>query len=812
MSVSVGTAVLGCVLLLAPTLQAQAQRDSTRREAPRIAVTAEHLRSAFRDSLARDILNGARVARLQQDSALMSYDARGFQRISVGLGFGVLSRERLAYRREGATRVKWKRDVGAVVEVEGARAVTPIVADKSGEGNINQSARRDILSGAIQLPDFPGSEQLWLGSDIAKTDIDPSSLIHPLASGAEAYYRYATGDSAEYTLPDGKKFRLVEMLITPREPKWNLVVGSFWFDLANYRLVRAIYRLAVPLDVWTIELDEDDKGVGTALVRALINPMRGSVSSITVEYGLYESRFWLPRIRTAEGYAQVSVARVPFELQQRYDYLSVNGPVDIAAIPVTAAMAREDSVLMRDSLAALDDPAAKERATQITEKLAVRVSRDSQPSTEELRRRASEGDSAARAQLRIRIDERRTAVCDTAASETRYSRTENRSVRIMTTATCNDSLLVHSPHLPLSILAPADELFRIQDQDAMLERLHMGLQSQFSPQVPRLKYGLGGGYLRYNRIEGLSPALEVQQQLGAGLSLSVLGRMGTADREFNGHFSIARDDGRRTMQLTGYRRLIAANDWGNPLGGGASFLALVFGVDEGFYYRGTGAEFVLSATNGNPFVEWKLYGERQRNAEVNAKFSIANALGDREFGSNIVAEEGDIFGSAARIQFSLGLNPDGFRILTTLKAENGIGDFSFGRAMFDATFSHGIMRKASMALTLSAGSSVGHLPVQRSFLLGGTQSVRGQRSGTLSGNAFWMSRIELGNASVAARRVLFADFGWAGSREDWKKQSRAISGVGLGWSFLDGLIRMDIARGIYPSKAWRFASYLEARY
>src|SRR6185503_8522118 len=148
---------------------------------------------------------------------------------------------------------------------------------------------------------------------------------------------------------------------------------------------------------------------------------------------------------------------------QRYDYLSVNGPVDVPAIPVTASMARQDSVFLRDSLAALEDPAAKERAKEITEKLAVRVARDSQPSTEELRRRARDGDTTARAQLSFRIDERRTAACDTAASETRYSRTENRSVRIMTTATCNDSLLVHSPQLPPSILAPADELFSVPD-------------------------------------------------------------------------------------------------------------------------------------------------------------------------------------------------------------------------------------------------------------------------------------------------------------------------------------------------------------
>jgi hypothetical protein len=41
---------------------------------------------------------------------------------------------------------------------------------------------------------------------------------------------------------------------------------------------------------------------------------------------------------------------------------------------------------------------------------------------------------------------------------------------------------------------------------------------------------------------------------------------------------------------------------------------------------------------------------------------------------------------------------------------------------------------------------------------------------------------------------------------------RPLSGVGVGWSVLDGLLRFDLARGLYPSQQWRFDSYLEARF
>jgi len=57
----------------------------------------------------------------------------------------------------------------------------------------------------------------------------------------------------------------------------------------------------------------------------MITPMKANVSAITVEYGLHEGRFWLPRSQTIEGEAQVSFMHVPFKLEQRYSYESVNG-------------------------------------------------------------------------------------------------------------------------------------------------------------------------------------------------------------------------------------------------------------------------------------------------------------------------------------------------------------------------------------------------------------------------------------------------------------------------------------------------------
>src|SRR6476469_2322188 len=101
-------------------------REHAKKPIKRIPLTPELLASAFKDPEARSILLLARDARMHQDSALQGYDATTYQRISAGFGFSKIGRERLAFRSETATHVRWRRGVGAYVDVTGARAVVPI--------------------------------------------------------------------------------------------------------------------------------------------------------------------------------------------------------------------------------------------------------------------------------------------------------------------------------------------------------------------------------------------------------------------------------------------------------------------------------------------------------------------------------------------------------------------------------------------------------------------------------------------------------------------------------------------------------------
>ncbi len=305
----------------------------------------------------------------------------------------------------------------------------------------------------------------------------------------------------------------------------------------------------------------------------------------------------------------------------------------------------------------------------------------------------------------------------------------------------------------------------------------------------------------------------LDQQLGAGYSLHTVARIGVADREPNLEVTGARTDLRRTLAVSVYNRLVSAGDWGNPLSTGSSISALLFGRDEGFYYRATGVELSSAPNQGGSLNHtWSLFLEQERNAEQRTTFSFARAVNGSQFEPNITTQRALWVGGRTRVTQSIGEDPRGFRLFNDLRLEAARGDTgTYGRAALDVTASHGIKNGAA-ALTVAGGTSFGTLPLQRDWFLGGSPTVRGQRPGTEVGNAFWLARAEVAQGMGAVRPVVFADMGWAGDRQNWSAVGVPMSGVGAGFSVLDGLIRFDVARGIKPTAQWRVDMYVEGRF
>jgi hypothetical protein len=380
---------------------------------------------------------------------------------------------------------------------------------------------------------------------------------------------------------------------------------------------------------------------------------------------------------------------------------------------------------------------------------------------------------------------------------------------------CDRSKLETSSDLPPSIYDPADELFDSKELDA-LKSVALSLSAQAPLSLgrgmlppPMVSYGLG--LMRYNRVEGLSFGASVDQQVGGGYSGTVVGRIGLADREPNIDLTVTRTNLTDAIHLSAYNHLVSASDWGHPLSFSSSVSALLFGRDEGFYYRASGAEIGggrETSFGGGARVAWRGFVEQERTAAVNTTFAVNGA----DFPANLVADRGVYTGLGASLEHAYGLDPRGLRVLTNARVEAATGDSAYGRAALDVTMSHGLGALAG-SLTLAGGSSVGGVPAQRLWYLGGSQTVRGESPDPAqSGNAFWLTRTELGTDDVGMRPTVFADIGWVGDRTKIGDVGRPMSGVGVGASFLDGLIRFDVARGLYPRKQFRIDLSLEAKF
>ena len=831
---------------------------ATRRELARAAEP-----TAFADSGAKILLERARLAREQQDVALRSYSATTTQRISARLGVRKVGLEKLLWRGDNVAKVEWTRDVGVWVTPIGSRMVVPLADKVDGEG----------FTSAVTIPYFPGKETLWLpGGGTVKTDINEREIIHPIARGAEAYYKYATGDSLRIKLGDGTLIKIRELRISARKPDWHLFVGSFWFDEKSGQLVRAAYRLAVDIDIWSVASEENaaDKVSSEKIeqirdslarislphdvyasdstrravnrqngrnnnddapgwVKASFRPARAKLDGITVEYGLYQGRFWLPKANSATASAEVGFMRVPISIDEKFTYESVDGDLTLPALPARpltlAQRARRDSSAKATGLDSAAIAGAPENASSATVSVGACVGKCPEKSKSTL-------DSVQRTQIARAVAQRDTQLVkaktasDSAAIVARFNgrrevqcsrdstwvRTETRyggALRIGYKMPCDDQKLANAKELPAAYTSD-EKLFDTSTRDELLSSLDMSLQPAWGPERPKIRSGLD--LLRYNRVEGFSAGVEATQTLGAGYSLKALGRIGHADRHANGELDIERSNGKRTDFLNIYHRLSAVNpEWGGALTLGPSLPAFLYTRDEGFYYRNFGIEVGERRELRRGALNFKFFVEREYTAgdsTVATTFSLGRVFGDRRFGPNIQSERSSFTGIAADWQQAYGNNPLGFQFTSTLRGEAATGSRQYARGAIEGTITRPLTRMVA-SVSASTGYAAGAVPAQRLWYMGGLRSVRGQLAGTQEGDAYWLVRSEIGTRNGFFRPVAFFDVGWAGKRDIYGK-SGTQRGAGFGFSVLDGLIRMDFARGIFPSKHWRADLYLEA--
>jgi hypothetical protein len=692
--------------------------------------SAAALADAYLDAGARELVSRARERRLTVDRSVTGYQTLARERITLGVR--VLNRERQAFIHESATRLAWRREGTGRVEVLGARYALPLV------------------SGKVRVPGIKGLGT-HLAYDPADADLvtasisdDGSSIRHPLAEGSEEHYRFRSGGETHLRLPDGRTIRLVELQVIPRRREFYLASGSLWLEADTHAVVRAVVQPARP---WDIELDGDEDD--TKDVPGFVKPIRAEIRYITIDYGLWEMRWWLPRLIAFEGVAEVGLlggmgGTVRYE--RSYADYHVEGAPLAAREP---ADTEHEGVLTR-----CPKPAA---------------------------------------------DEERSLHCSCNAGRCRL---------FEVVAPADTASLLESPYLPHSIHVEGPALFteaEMRQITDLIESLRPPLWRLARPsvdwQVARMDL------LRYNRVEGLSVGARAVADFGAITSDATL-RLGVADLEPNAELGVERQTFARRFRVAGYRRLAVVDPTQRPLGLGNSLSALFLGRDEGDYFRTLGAELIgTPARSAVQWYQWRLFGELQRAATQETDFSVPRLFDEeRVFRPNLAAERADQLGASLQLRLDRGMNPVGFRWGADLFVEGSTGTFDFVRPSLTLGATTPLPGRFLGAVEVAGGTAFGDLPVQSGWYLGGAGSVRGYAPLSAGGNAFWRARAEVSNALPGARLVLFSDAGWAGSRDDIQLDPALLS-AGVGASFLDGLIRFDIARALRGERQWRAELY-----
>jgi hypothetical protein len=174
----------------------------------------------------------------------------------------------------------------------------------------------------------------------------------------------------------------------------------------------------------------------------MITPMKAELSAVAIEYGLHEGRFWLPRLRMAEGSAQVSFMHVPFKMEESFKYNSVNAKDTLPTIKMPSNPRRR----MPDSLTADEQ----------------REWRDSVRQANRIRTRAVS--DSIRLGLR-KADHYRE--CDTSDTRVSYSSRYDSQLLVATRIPCDLSKLENSSDLPKSIYDPGEELFGAKELESL---------------------------------------------------------------------------------------------------------------------------------------------------------------------------------------------------------------------------------------------------------------------------------------------------------------------------------------------------------
>jgi hypothetical protein len=738
-----GPALLHC-LILAPLLCGAAPADTT----------------TYADRATQQLVARAMARHVEQDSTVRDYTAKLRYRVSFGFA-----------------RRKWGDPLPVAVEEQDAtiswQLPNDLRVDMLGRRSASQLQGIDLASTFSHpwfVPRTLGDSLRIFGANQTPSRAAP----HPLARGADRFYRYAAGDSVSIT-SSARRITIQSVTITPKYADGAYVAGRLWLDISTGDVVRFTFRF-VGTQLWVDTNDVHNVKDSATAVRVSRFISQILELDADLEFALQDNVHWMPYRQMIAGKVSVPFGidfAVPFEAKTTFDDYTVNSGTKVV---FDAAFPRDTNARGRNGGRLIAGGRGRPPAPPRTQ-----------------------ADSARR-----RLDS--LGRTDTNAFRSRF---RNRTGYLPG----GGRYEIHRPPLDSmrqyagwgdSLVLQENAGDRRRLQQAMSELAH--ITEALPPEMTgRPRVGLAwekvSDILRYNRVEGTT--LSVGARVPAPVSFAdIYGtlRFGFADQRVMARVAAVRDAPGGRLIVAGMRDLVDIDVFTQGLTFGNSLRGIFTGHDDGAYLLAQGGRLSFETSSGagtELMISARAEDERSVTSAARAFFPrIAGS--DGYFPATTVVRDGFASGAGLRLEhtsFSTRWMFDGEGLV--------VGGQGAGRLAAELRFQQLAGGWATVRVKGGLALGVDSVP-QLALRVGGLNTVRGYDFGMEQGDALWAAQLDVSRPSRSAvKMVAFIDAGQAGFRTNFGA-SRVLSGAGVGISVLGGFIRAELSHPITETQGRGF--------
>ena len=692
-------------------------------------------RDAYLDETARRLVLGAKAAR---DTARLAIDAyTALVRERVGMDAPSFRRDRPWVHGERAIRVRWSREEPDVAHVLGARFRHP--GSAPGESEFFTGLRTERFAA-----DPLGDPFVFGFAVFAQSQEAEATTYSPLRPDSERHYQFRSGDTISVRFSDGRAVRAVSVAVIPRYRNIRLVSAIMWIDPESFGLVRVAYRLAKKIDremSWRLRLGGREAGLQVGIGRlysadsTLASSPRSTPPTFTDRLLSGVANNSLPRLEM-----DISTVVADYGLWEMRHWLP-------------RSVRWQGHMVAAEGVNATGDVPP-----------AVPMTIDWTLEIEDIRERGAEAAEGTPA---------------TAAEAMRLWHQEGDSVRgdlesadpgeTVTIVPADREALTTSDLLPPAFwedqAVDGATLQQVASDLAAIGTGEGGDRSQaaspwvFQPPGKTLRL------LRYNPVERVSVGTRVRRDFGWGTA-ELTARIGTARLEPpDVDLTLLRDHPRSRMLVSFYRALRGAD----PGARGSGTPGLYATGDPADFHWSHGAAIRFLPPSGQRTrLSLRLFAERDTDVGADTRRDRVGAgLTWRPWWGG---ELGSV-GGGGRVA-----------------VRGALGDSSHVRALAEGALVVPLPNRMSLGVQAGIARVWGDPAQQDLWRVGGTGSWLRGHDDAVRASRIAMARVDVQRPWRFLRASVFGDWARAGGED--------FHAVGAGLVFMDGLMRLDVARGL----------------